>query len=195
MANLLKIVFLGLSCFAILVYLTAEKPEQIVANDNLVSSLKYDTLPKTFDIVGVDEKVKKESIIKKNKKTLIIVGNHDSLAIVKDLPKLFKIDIPYVMVANISSAPWFVKKMFIPGKLEELNEGSKIPMIYDFEGDMVKVLNVTDNSKIRYFSFLVNENGSVSKLYEGKVKEGALDGSMNKDEKIAALEPLVKLLK
>jgi hypothetical protein len=195
MANLLKVVFLGLVGFGLLVFLTAEKPKQIVADDNVVNIVKYDSLPKTFELVGVDGKVKKESLIKKGKKTLIIVGNHDSLSIVKELPSLFKIDIPYIMVANISSAPWFVKKMFIPGKLEELNKGSKIPMVYDFDGSMVKVLNVTDNSKIRYFSFILSEDGTISKVYQGKVKEGALDGSMNESEKKAALEPLVKLLK
>ncbi len=98
------------------------------------------------------------------------------------------------MVANISAAPWFVKKMFIPGKLEELNEGSNIPMIYDFEGNMVKSLNVLDNSKIRFFAYLLTKEGTISKIYQGSVKEGALDGSMNESEKKASLEPLAKLL-
>lgn len=195
MANLLKVVFLGLVGFGLLVFLTAEKPKQIIADDNVVNIVKYDSLPKTFELVGVDVKVNKESLIKKGQKTLIIVGNHDSLSVVKELPSLFKIDIPYIMVANISSAPWFVKKMFIPGKLEELNKGSKIPMVFDFDGSMVKILNVTDNSKIRYFSFILSEDGTISKVYQGQVKEGALDGSMNESEKKAALEPLIKLLK
>ena len=80
-----------------------------------------------------------EDLIKKGEKTLVVVGNHDSLSVVKELPNYFELKTPYIMVANISAAPWFVKKMFIPGKLEELNEGSNIPMIYDFEGDMAKM--------------------------------------------------------
>lgn len=194
MANLLKVVFLGLAGFGLLVFFTAEKPKQIIANDNVVNIVKYNSLPKEFELVGKDGKIKKESLFKQNKEALIIVGNHDSLAIVKELPKLFKIDIPYVMVANISAAPWFVKKMFIPGKLEELNEGSNIPMIYDFEGNMVKSLNVLDNSKIRFFAYLLTKEGTISKIYQGSVKEGALDGSMNESEKKASLEPLAKLL-
>lgn len=194
MANLLKVVFLGLAGFGLLVFLTAEKPKQIVANDNVVNIVKYTSLPNEFELVGKDEKVTRSSLFKENKKALIIVGNHDSLAIVKDLPKYFKIDIPYVMVANISSAPWFVKKMFIPGKLEELNNGSNIPMIYDFDGEMTKTLNVLDNSKIRYFAYLLSKEGTISKIYQGSVKEGALDGSMNETEKKTALEPLFKLL-
>lgn len=195
MANLLKVIFLGLVGFGLLVYLTAEKPKQIIANDNVINIVKYTSLPSEFELVGKDGKVTRESLFKEKKKSLIIVGNHDSLAIVKDLPKLFKLDIPYVMVANISAAPWFVKKMFIPSKLEDLNEGSKIPMVYDFDGDMVKSLNVLDNSKIRYFAYLLSPEGTISKIYEGKVKEGALDGSMSEAEKKASLEPLVKLLK
>lgn len=195
MANLLKVVFLGLAGFGLLVFFTAEKPKQIVANDNVINIVKYTSLPSEYELVGKDGKIKRESLFVEKKKALIIVGNHDSLAIVKELPKLFKVDIPYVMVANISAAPWFVKKMFIPSKLEELNEGSKIPMIYDFDGDMAKSLNVVDNSKIRYFAYLLSSEGTISKIYEGQVKEGALDGSMNESEKKAALEPLVKLLK
>ena len=195
MANLFKVVFLGLAGFALLVFLTAEKPKQIIANDNVVNVVKYDALPKTFELVGKDDEIKIESLFKKNQKSLIVVGNHDSLAVVKELPKHFKLEIPYVMVANISSAPWFVKKMFIPGKLEDLNEGTNIPMIYDFEGDMVNALNLTDKTKTKYFAYILTKEGTISKIYEGSVKEGALDGSMNESEKKAALEPLFNLIK
>lgn len=194
MKNVFKIVFLGLVGFALLTFLTAEKPKQIVANDNVVSVVKYEALPAKYELVGVDKEVTKESLFKKGTKSLIVVGNHDSLAVVKELPKHFKVDIPYVMVANISSAPWFVKKMFIPGKLEDLNKGSKVPMIYDFDGDMVNTLNVTDNSKTKFIAYLLTKEGTISKIYEGKVKEGALDGSMNESEKKAALEPLFNLI-
>ena len=194
MANLFKVVFLGLVGFGLLVYLTAEKPKQMIANDNVVNIVKYDALPKSFELVGVDKEVSKEALLKKNQKTLIVVGNHDSLAIVKELPKYFKVDIPYIMVANISSAPWFVKKMFIPGKLEELNEGTKIPMIYDFEGNMINALNHTDMTKTNFIAYILSEEGTISKVYEGSVKEGALDGSMNEEEKKASLKPLSKIL-
>jgi len=195
MANLLKIVFLGVAGFALLVFFTAEEPKQIVANDNVVNIIKYDSLPISYELVGKDENVSKEALLKKNQKTLIVVGNHDSLAVVKELPKFFKLDIPYVMVANISSAPWFVKKMFIPGKLEELNKGTNIPMIYDFDGNMVNALNVTDNSKTAYIAYLMSKEGVISKVYEGSVKEGALDGSMTEEEKKSALTALYNLIK
>lgn len=195
MANILKIVFLGIVAFGLLTFFTAKKPQEVIANDNVVSVVKYDSLPAKYELVGKDGEVTKNSLFKKGEKTLIVVGNHDSLAVVKDLPKYFKLETSYVMVANISSAPWFVKKMFIPGKLEELNKGTNIPMIYDFDGLMVNSLSVIDNSKTKFIAYMLNTDGTVSKIYEGTVKEGALDGTMNEEEKKASLAPLAKLIK
>lgn len=194
MANLLKVVFLGLVGFGLLVYFTAEKPKQIIANDDVINIVKYESLPAQFELVGKDSEVKRESLFEKNKKYLIVVGNHDSLSVVKELPKLYKLDIPYVMVANISAAPWFVKKLFIPGKLEELNEGSNIPMIYDMDGSMANALKVIDTSKTKFFAYLLTDVGTISKIYEGEVKAGALDGTMSMDEIKNTLKPLSELL-
>lgn len=195
MANLLKVIFLGLAGFALLVYFTAEKPKQILASDNVINIIKYNSLPASFELVGKDEDISRELLFEKGKKYLIVVGNHDSLAVVKELPKLFKINTSYVMVANISAAPWFVKKMFIPGKLEEINEGTNIPMIYDMNGDMARALKVVDNSKTKFFAYILTDVGTISKIYEGEVKEGALDGSMSLDEIKNSLIPLANLLK
>lgn len=190
--NILKVVLLGVVGFALLIYLTAEKPE-ILANDN-VSSLSRTSLPAQFELVSQEKKVSKDELFKEAKKTLIIVGNHDSLAIVKDLKKHFTIDMPYVMVANISAAPWFVKKMFIPSKLEELNEGTNIPMIYDFDGFMVKALNLDDSTKTKFFAYILDENGKISLIHSGEVKEGALDGSMNEEEIKTSLKAVIDAL-
>ena len=195
MKNVLKIAFIGIVGILLLTYLTAEKPETVVTEKSNKSGLSYDNLPKDFELVGTDKRVLKENLFKKGSKSLIIVGNHDSLAVVKELPKYYDMKIPYVMVANISSAPWFVKKMFIPSKLEELNEGTKTPMIYDFDGHMVNALNVTENAKTKFAAFLLNEDGTIKNIYKGEVKEGALDGSMNEDEKRAALKPIIDLIK
>lgn len=194
MKNVLKIAFLGVIGIFVLTYITADKPGNLNAQETNMEVMSYDNLPKDFELVGQDKRVTKDQLFTKGTKSLVVVGNHDSLAVVKELPKHFKIDIPYVMVANISSAPWFVKKLFIPGKLEDLNQGSKIPMIYDFDGDMVKALKVIENAKTKFTAFLINENGSIAKIYTGDVKEGALDGSMNDDEKKAALKPVFDLL-
>ena len=192
--NILKIVVLGILGFSALVYFTASKPNAMVANDVNGTTLSKEALPQNFELVGTEGLVAKEELFKDNLASLIVVGNHDSLAVVKELNRFFELKIPVVMVANISSAPWFVKKMFIPGKLEELNQGSTIPMIYDFDGFTIQALGVTNNEKKAFIAYLLDERGNINKLFEGKVKEGALDGSMNEEEKKAALLPLVEII-
>lgn len=192
--NILKIVVLGILGFSALVYFTASKPNAMVANDVNGTTLSKEALPQNFELVGTEGLVAKEELFNDNLASLIVVGNHDSLAVVKELNRFFELKIPVVMVANISSAPWFVKKMFIPGKLEELNQGSTIPMIYDFDGFTVQALGVTNNEKTAFIAYLLDEKGNINKLFEGKVKEGALDSSMNEEEKKAALLPLVEII-
>ncbi len=68
-------------------------------------------------------------------------------------------------------------------------------MIYDSDGNMVNALNVSDNSKTRFYAYLLSKEGFITKIYEGIVKQGAIDGSMNDDEKKKVLEPLAKLSK
>lgn len=192
--NILKIVVLGILGFSALIYFTASKPTAI-ANDNASTSMTKEVLPQSFELVGQQQHIAKDELFKANTRSLIVVGNHDSLAVVKDLNKFFALEIPFVMVANISSAPWFVKKMFIPGKLEELNKGSNVPMIYDFNGHMVQALGVTNNAKTAFISYMLEEDGSIKKIYEGTVKEGALDGSMSEEEKKTALHALFEIIK
>lgn len=195
MKNALKIAFLGIIGFAALVFLTAEKPTTLNANDVPKGALTLVKLPSKYEIVGEDKEVLRNELFVAGQKTLVVVGNHDSLSVVKELPKYYNIQIPYVMVANISAAPWFVKKLFIPGKLEEINENSNIPMVYDFDGDMAKSLNIIDNSKTAFSAYVVASTGVVTKVFEGRVKEGAIDGSMNEQEKKEALKPLLEYIK
>lgn len=194
MANLFKVVFLGVVGFSFLVYLTAEKPQKIEKNDDVINVIKYDSLPDIYELVGQDKIITKNKLFKRNKETLIVVGSHDSLSVLKEFPKFFSINMPYIMVANISSAPWFVKKMFIPSKLEEINQDTNIPMIYDFGGEMVKSLYLNDSSKTKFFAYLLSSEGTITKIYEGYVKEGAIDGTMKRSEMKNVLEPLYKLI-
>lgn len=125
----------------------------------------------------------------------MIVGNHDSLSIIKDLKKYYEIDIPYVAIANISNAPWFIKKWAIPSKLEELNKGNSTPIIYDNDGTVVKALNQFDTTKTKYFAYILDESGKIFKIYEGSVKEDAMEGSMSESEKVESLRELANLIK
>ena len=195
---MLKLINLVLFTIAVVVgitFMTATPPvsQKVLNNSNIQLSTKY--FPKSIEIVGRQGYESAEALFKKGSKTLLIVGNHDSLAVVKDLTKLFDVKIPYVMVANISNAPWFIKKWAIPGKLEELVKDIKTPMIYDTDGFMVKSLLLENLEATKYFAYLVNEDGSVKKIYTGTVKEGALENGYTPDEAKMALEPLMEFLK
>lgn len=192
--NILKIVFLGVIGFGLLIYLTAEKPKNISENVNKSAKLSLSGIPKQIELVGNETPISSSEILKDGVKTLLVVGNHDSLSVIKDLKKYYEIDLPYVMVANISNAPWFIKKWAIPGKLEELNKDSNIPMIYDTDGLVVTALNQFDTTKTSYFAYMIDENGDIVNIYNGKVKEDAMDGSMSEEEKKASLKPLVDSL-
>lgn len=194
MVNLLKVIFLGIIGFSFLVYLTAKKPEKIENSDDIIKVIKYESMPENYELVGKKVIVSKDELLKKQSDSLIVVGSHDSLSVLNEFPKLFNLNIPYIMVANISSAPWFVKKMIIPSKLEEINKDSNIPMIYDFNGDTTHALFLNDSSKTGFFAYLLTKDGVITKIYDGKVKDGAIDGSMSKEEIKTTLEPLYKLV-
>lgn len=194
MANILKIVFLGIVGFSLLIFLTADKPKNIPRDSNVLNIIKYESLPNTFEVVGEEKIISKEQILKKED-TLVVVGNHDSLLVINEIPKFFKLNMPLVLVANISSAPWIIKETLISAKLNEFNEKSKLLMINDIDGKMAESLKLYDNAKTKYFGFLLSKEGTISKVFEGSVNDGAIDGTMSNDEKMKALEPLAKFLK
>jgi len=194
---MLKLINIILGTIAVVVGITfftatPPTPVQSVKENKVELSTKY--FPKTLEVVGRDGYTKKEELFKKGSKTLLVVGNHDSMAIIKDLKKHFDIKIPYVMVANISNAPWFIKKWAIPGKLEELTKDVDTPMIFDEDGFMAGSLMLNNTEATKYFAYLVNEDGSVKNIYVGTVKEGSLENGFTPQEAKAALSPLVELL-
>ena len=78
MANLFKVVFLGLVGFGLLVYLTAEKPKQI----KKISELGYDIIMWNVLAIDWDKSVTKEKCLKNvidNTNSGSIVVFHDSI--------------------------------------------------------------------------------------------------------------------
>ena len=98
------------------------------------------------------------------------------------------------MVANISNAPWFIKKWAMPGKLAELTQNTDSPMIFDDEGLVVQSLALYDTDPTKYFVYIVHENGDISNVYTGRVKEGALEHGITDAESKKALEPILEFL-
>jgi len=187
MKNILKITLLTLMVFGLIIYVTA--PKQELTQHKLSANLQY--FPNIIKIVGDKEEISKEDIFITNRRNLLFVSNHDSIAVLKDLNKYHnKDDLNIVLLANISSAPWFIKKWVIPSKLEELNQNSKAFMIYDENGYYIKLLDIKDHSSTHFVVFELLDNGDFIKIYESDVKSGALDGSMSELEIKAFIEDI-----
>lgn len=195
MANVLKIVFLGIVGFGLLVYLTAPKQnsEKISSKTLKSNSLKVSSLPTHYEVIGINGYEKRENLFQTGSEKFIIVLNHDALSLVESLKTFIDKDI--VLVANISNTPWFIKKMAVDGKLEELNLNSQVPIISDSNGDLISRLNLNDDTQTKYFIFKVKKDSSIIKIAEEFVKEGALENGLTKDELEKSIELLLSQLK
>ena len=144
MKNILKIVLLGVVGFFLLVYLTIpkEKTQNIEKIDMNLSNL-----PKFYEIIGKD--IKKDELFEKG--SYVVVLNHDSLAVFKELYK--KVDKNIVLIANISDTPWLIKQLAVNEKLEEMYKESKIPLINDSNGAFINSLRLNDNTQNKYFIY------------------------------------------
>lgn len=187
--NVLKIVFLGVIGFGLLVYLTApEAPETIEKRSE--GKLSTSILPSHFELVGDTMYTKNADLFKKGEQSFIIVANHDSLVVLNELYKYT--DKKVLLVANISKTPWFIKKLAVNGKLEELYKDSKIKIVNDSNGAVVNALGVADITQNKYFIYKVLSDGTIIKQSSGTVKLDALQKGISPEEVKASNEALIK---
>ncbi len=192
MKNILKIVFLGIVGFTLLVYLTAPKNIEENLNKNEESILSINSIPKYFELVGNSPYTKFETIFQKGTEKYIIILNHDALAVFKDLYK--KTDKNVVLVANISNTPWLIKQLAVNDELEKMYKESKIPLINDTSGSFVRSLLIKNNKQNQYFIYKLQADGKIIKIKENSVKEGALEKGLNKEELEVYLNEILKIL-
>ena len=192
MKNVLKIVFLGVIGFALLVYLTAPKNmDQSTQLDDSNSAVTIDSIPRYFELIGKSPYTKFETLFQEGTEKYIVVLNHDSLAVFKDLYK--KIDKNIVLIANISNTPWIIKQIAVNGELEKMYKDSKIPLINDDSGSFIRALKINNNKQNQYFVFKLNADGSIIKVTEGLVKQGALEKGLGNEELEKSLNEIVKI--
>jgi hypothetical protein len=190
--NSFKIVILGIIGFALLVYLTAPKnPNNIVVNENK-NVLNLDYIPRYFELVGNSPYSKFETLFQKGVEKYIIVLNHDSLALFKDLYKYTNKNI--VLIANISNTPWIIKELAVNEKLQEMYKDSTIPLINDSKGSFIYSLALKDNTQNKYFIYKLNNDGTIIKINEGLVELNILEKGISKEDSKNSLEQIVKSL-
>ena len=191
--NIFRIGILGIIGFGILVYLTAPaNPNQnnkIIQNSK--SILNIDLIPKYFDVVANNPYTKVETLFQKGVEKYIIVLNHDSLALFKDLHKYSDKNI--VLIANISNTPWLIKQLAVNGKLEEMYKDSKIPLINDSTGAFINILALNDNTQNKYFIYKLNSDGTINKINEGLVELNILEKGISSENSQKNLEEIIKI--
>ena len=186
-----KIVILAIIGFALLIYLTApENPNKNQLNQNNKNVLNIDFIPRYFEIVGSNPHSKFETIFQKGVEKYLIVLNHDSLALFKDLYKYTDKNI--VLIANISNTPWFIKQLAVNGKLEEMYKDSKIPLINDSNGLFINNLALNDSTQNKYFIYKLNIDGTIVKINEGLVELNILEKGILEENSKKSLEQIVK---
>ena len=193
MKNVLKIVFLGILGFGLLTYLTA--PKNVEKNLEKVENktqLSINSIPRYFELVGNSPYTKFETLFPKEIEKYLIVLNHDSLALFKDLYKYTDKNI--VLIANISNTPWLIKQLAVNGKLEEMYKDSKIPLINDSNGFFINSLDLKDNTQNKYFIYKLNSDGTIVKMNEGLVELNSLEKGISQENSKNSLEQIVKSL-
>jgi len=190
------IIFIGLITTALLVffsYKVAPKPTNI-PNTTKTIQLKYENLPLEYELVNHKGLVKKENIFIKNKRNIIAIANLDALVVINQLEKYYKPNFNYITAANISNSSWIIKKMGILPTLEKINKDIKTPMIYDYNGWLVKSLGLKDLNPVKYFIYEISKDGIVKFLFDGEVPMGAIDGNITQDQIKKILDNIMKRL-
>jgi len=188
--SIVKLIIISTIGLVGLTILTVDAPQKI---EKKVINIK--NLPKTVELIGFeDQKFSTKSIIKKE--SVIFVGNHESIVVANDLNKMLNLkDGQFIIISNISDAPWFIKKWQAHAKNEQLKGKKHLPWIYDRDGKMRNFLQVPTSDAVKYFVYKVDLNGIVNKIFNGKVKMGTIDGSMSENEIKKNLSEVVQLLK
>ena len=191
MKNIIKIVFLGIIGFGLLTYLTAPKdPNKNEVNSNK-KVLNIDFIPGHFDLVSNNPYTKAQTLFQKGVEKYIIVLNHDSLALFRDLYKYTNKNI--ILVANISDTPWIIKQLAVDKKLEEMYKESKIPLINDSKGNFVDSLNLDDKTQNKYFIYKLKNDGNIEKIKENFVELNILEKGISDESLKNSLEEISKL--
>lgn len=183
----IKIVIVSIIALIALTFLTVDAPEQVKKKEVVLADL-----PKTVELIGFEEQeFNTASIIKKN--SVIFVGNHESIVLADDLEKMLALPLgEFIIVSNISDAPWFIKRWQAHTKNTKLKGEKNTPWIYDRDGKVRNFLQVPTSDALKYFIYKVNSDSVIKRLYVGKVKVGTIDGAMSKEEIDANLKEAIK---
>ena len=170
----IKIIIISVVTLVVLTFLTVDAPIKIEKKEIVLNDL-----PKTVELIGYEEQeFNASSIIKED--TIIFVGNHESIVLADDLEQMLQLPVgKFVIVSNVSDAPWFIKRWQAHTKNTTLKGTKHIPWIYDRDGAIRNYLQVPTSDALKYFIYKVDNQGVINRVYIGKVKVGTIDGKMS----------------
>jgi len=173
----IKLIIISVIALIALTFLTVDAPVKMEKKEILLQDL-----PKVVELIGYeDQEFNTRSIIKEN--TIIFVGNHESIVVADDLEEILGLEVgKFVIVSNISDAPWFIKRWQAHTKNTKLRGENNTPWIYDRDGKIRTFLQVPTSDSLKYFIYNVDKDGIIKRVYIGKVKIGTIDGAMSRDE-------------
>ena len=185
----IKIIILSTVGLVLLTYLTVDVPVKV---EKKVIDIK--NLPKTVELIGYDDqKFTTKSIVKED--SIIFVGNQQSIILSKYLEKMLNLKPgKFIIISNISDAPWFIKRWQAHTKNIKLKGEKHLPWIYDRDGAMRNFLQVPTSDAVKYFIYKVNNDGIIKRIYVGKVKVGIVDKKMTDDEINTTLQDVVSAI-
>ena len=188
--QIFKLVIISFVALVALTLLTVDAPKKIEKKQ-----IVLENLPQSVELIGFEEqKFATKSIIKKG--TFIFVGNHESIVVANDLYGMLEIPVgEFVIVSNVSDAPWFIKRWQAHTQNTKLKGEKHLPWIYDRDGAVRNFLQVPTADAIKYFVYKVKENGVIEKIYNGKVAVGTIEGKFSKEEIKKSLSEAVKVIK
>ena len=169
LANIAKISFLSIIAFALLIFLTAEKPKSNISK-----------LPQTIKIIDSANPVKADTVFTPN--SIVAIANHDALPILAQLPNFVKLDKNFILIANISQAPWAIKEFVISEKLKNINKSNKTTFVFDDEGSISTFFKHSNHDKKYYAIYFIDSKLAITKISDGNVEDGDFDKNLTKEQ-------------
>ena len=174
LGTIVAIAFITIILMVALTYLVAPKNDTKSTKIAQTPQMNYDTLPKQIELVGIENLVQLQSVMQSNSEYIIAIANQDALPIIASYKKFYPIEFQYITVANVSQAPWILKKLGIQPLLEKINQESATPMVYDSNGWFARSFSNLDSDPTKYFIYRMNTNNTIEFLFFGKVPSGLI---------------------
>jgi hypothetical protein len=186
----LKLVIISIVALVGITFLTVEPPQKIEKKQ-----IDLQNLPKSVELIGYEnQEFATKSIIKK--RSVIFVGNSQTIVLANSLYEMLELPIgEFVIVSNISDAPWFIKRWQAHTQNTKLKGSAHLPWIYDRDGKIRNFLQVPTSDAVKYFIYKVNDEGIVKKIYNGEMKNVDMEKEFSEKEMKGILKEAVSIIK